>query len=706
MRKTIIIMTICGWLLAGGAVAVPGAGEVHVFNVLNYGAVGDDQTDNIEAFTACLKAVVAAGGGRMYLPAGVYRGGIVIPAVSKPIPSWITVEIVGESQPTPVFGTIGSFPLLKNGTIVKSLSKSGPAVISASSSPDSLYGGFSGVNVVIKNLDVRTYDDPGIGGIDLHYALQCHLENVFINTGVYNVQASKPTHGTRGLTTPACNNAALTILRNVVVTGYHTGILVNEHTDGDNIVVASNINGLEFVFAHHASRFGRVGTYRNTHHITVSGRHGFSIEQMNTEQPGPGQTDAQNVWQVLVSNINDPKNLGIADINYWVVEGNVGAVEKFTRNGGASIRARRIGSAPGHANAALIPDAGAANASSQYDAAHGADKARDGILASDDVQNFWASANGQDVGAWWQTDLGQIINIAEIQVHFRAFDGRYHFVPKTITFKLSDDGKDWRTAISKSADVPANNSVFSDKFYRYLINAKGRYVRLLFEDGTDDRVIDDKAVELVEVNVIKADAANEKAVGVRLPLDVPPVIGCWFWNTADREPENFKSFIDNIAKHTAFNILTESIRIGTRYMTDQDVIDATRKAADYARTKGIGIAPELGFWSSFPNAYPKEPLQMIRLVTANLADKGEVRVETSYETKWNHLQGWPFEVGPARVARVCSYVRGAQGIDPKTVEDITWACHVVLQDCEGEVPASLAALCKNWIRLDVPTPLK
>jgi hypothetical protein len=89
-----------------------------------------------------------------------------------------------------------------------------------------------------------------------------------------------------------------------------------------------------------------VGTYRNTHHITVSGKHGFSIEQMNTEQPGPGQTDTNNAWQALVSDINDPKNLGVADINYWVVEGNVGAVEKFTRNGGALIRARRIGSAP------------------------------------------------------------------------------------------------------------------------------------------------------------------------------------------------------------------------------------------------------------------------------------------------------------------------------------------------------------------------
>ena len=354
MRKTTVLITAGALLWVGAAFAVEGNGklsstvgtaEARVFNVLKYGAVGDDKTDNTAAFSACLKAVIAVGGGRMVLPAGVYRGGIVIPAVSKPMPSWITVEITGELEPTPVFGTIGSFPLLNNGVIVKSLSKAGPAVISASSSPASLYGGVSAVNVVIRNLDVRTYDDPGIGGIDLQYALQCRIENVFVNTGLYNVQASKPTHGTSGLITPAVNNAALTILRNVVVTGYHTGIVVNEHTDGDNIVVASNINGLEFRFAHHASRFGRVGTYRNTHHISVSGRHGFLIEQMNTEQPGPGQTDAKNAWQTLVSDVDDPKNLGIAEINYWVVEGNVGAVDRFTRNGGTSIQARRIGSA-------------------------------------------------------------------------------------------------------------------------------------------------------------------------------------------------------------------------------------------------------------------------------------------------------------------------------------------------------------------------
>jgi len=85
---------------------------------------------------------------------------------------------------------------------------------------------------------------------------------------------------------------------------------------------------------------------RCTHAIAVTGKHGFSIEQLDVEIAGPGQTDKNNEWQATAYNINDPDNLGIADINYWVVEGNVGAVEKFTRKGGASIQARRTGSAP------------------------------------------------------------------------------------------------------------------------------------------------------------------------------------------------------------------------------------------------------------------------------------------------------------------------------------------------------------------------
>jgi hypothetical protein len=344
-RKNLFDMTkltaifCCLWI-AGTAIVA--AGGERLFNAKDYGVVGDDKTDNTEAFSACLDAVIQEGGGCMLIPDGVYRGRIIIPGTKE----WITVEIVGESEPTPVFGTIGAFPFPKNGTIIKCLSETGAAVISAANTPEKLYFSFSGANVSLKNLDVRTYDNPGISGIDLKHAAQCKLENVFVNTDRYNVQASKPTHGTAGIITPACDNAALTILRNVIVTGYHSGILVNEHTDGDNINLASNVNGLEFAFANHASRFGRVGAQRCTRSVTVTGKHGFCIEQLDMEIAGHGQTDKDNKWQATDFNIYDPKNLGIGDINYWVVEGNVGAVEKFTRNGGEHIRARRIGSPP------------------------------------------------------------------------------------------------------------------------------------------------------------------------------------------------------------------------------------------------------------------------------------------------------------------------------------------------------------------------
>jgi hypothetical protein len=343
---------MCGPLAADGPVQLPeapnvssraGAVETKVFDVLRYGAMGDGKMDNTTAFSACLKAVIDAGGGRMYVPAGVYCGRIIIPAVESPV--LIALEITGESQPAPLFGTVGECKLLNNNTIIKSLATFGPAVISAIPA-GSQPGNFSGVHVVVKDLEVRTYNDPSIGGIDLEWVQQCRIENVVVNTGVYNVQASKPTHGTKGVVTPAINNGALTVLRNVIVTGFHTGIVVNEHTDGDNIVVASNINGLDFVKAYHASRFGRVGAYRCPNMLTVTGEHGFMIEQLNLEHDGPGEKNDNNIWQVTVNDINDPGNLGVADVNYWVVEGYVGISQVFTRNGGASIRARRIGSIP------------------------------------------------------------------------------------------------------------------------------------------------------------------------------------------------------------------------------------------------------------------------------------------------------------------------------------------------------------------------
>ena len=86
------------------------AAQTHAatFNAKDYGAVADDKTDNTAAFSKCVEAVIPAGGGKMYLPGrSLSRPDRHSPA--RRAASWITLEIVGESEPAPVWGTIGIF---------------------------------------------------------------------------------------------------------------------------------------------------------------------------------------------------------------------------------------------------------------------------------------------------------------------------------------------------------------------------------------------------------------------------------------------------------------------------------------------------------------------------------------------------------------------------------------------------------------------
>lgn len=72
--------------------------------------MGDDSTDNTAAFTACLNAIVAAGGGKMVLPDGVDQGRITVPpqvvrehtdADNIVVPATFTQKIVNRYYPTP-----------------------------------------------------------------------------------------------------------------------------------------------------------------------------------------------------------------------------------------------------------------------------------------------------------------------------------------------------------------------------------------------------------------------------------------------------------------------------------------------------------------------------------------------------------------------------------------------------------------------------
>jgi polygalacturonase len=81
MNVTKLIAILCCLLTIGVANASDRNGSL--FNAKDYGAVGDDETDNTEAFSECVKTIIKAGEGRMLIPDGVYRGKVIILGTQK-----------------------------------------------------------------------------------------------------------------------------------------------------------------------------------------------------------------------------------------------------------------------------------------------------------------------------------------------------------------------------------------------------------------------------------------------------------------------------------------------------------------------------------------------------------------------------------------------------------------------------------------------
>jgi hypothetical protein len=307
--------------------------------VADFGAVAGDNTAlqaaNTIVYDTILARMVRAGGGRMQFPAGIWHGKIRIPA--RPFPDWISIEIEGESRPDLIFGTVpAAWTLPTHRTILRSLDSVG-AVIYA----DSVAGpnNISFVHVSVKNLEVRTYDNPHINGIDLFYTQQCASDWVVVGTGLYNPNCSQPTVFSKGFVTSGFNNAACNRITNTLVYGYNDGFYINEHTSGDNLKVAACNNGLNFRAANHGSFIGFVDAMNCPNVITVGGIHRFVIGLISTEHFNSG-------WQMTVNDLYDPGNVGYGKITWDAVTAAGGPDHTFTKTGGIHVKCDEAGFFP------------------------------------------------------------------------------------------------------------------------------------------------------------------------------------------------------------------------------------------------------------------------------------------------------------------------------------------------------------------------
>ena len=95
------------------------------------------------------------------------------------------------------------------------------------------------------------------------------------------------------------------------------------------------------------------------------------------------------------------------------------------------------------------------------------------------------------------------------------------------------------------------------------------------------------------------DAPPARSVQVELPNQEHnavkqswPGIGCWFWTKEEFQPDGYKRFLDLHYKHSAFRLLTTSIRFPVE-VTDPKVHEQIRLASVYARQRDMAIVMDL-----------------------------------------------------------------------------------------------------------------
>lgn len=277
-------------------------GDLLGIDLRDFGITGGTGHDFTAEFNNAILQAKAAGGGRIVCPTGIIDCNPFLPAYAfdNATTQLIPIEIVGAGFPSMLFGTKGSNPMASKGcTILRSVATTGDVIAVASSTSD-----FSCYALSLKNLVVRAMDNPTVGGVNAKQAIHLHAENVMVETGVYSRQAAQPTHTTVGLWPPKLNNGALNVLRNVSVSGFDTGLAVEEHTFGDYVNVTACIKALAFQTAYHSSAFSRLQVQDCTKILYAdSGTHRTEIGELGIEYAAAGRG-----WQETTYAIDDASN--------------------------------------------------------------------------------------------------------------------------------------------------------------------------------------------------------------------------------------------------------------------------------------------------------------------------------------------------------------------------------------------------------------
>jgi hypothetical protein len=255
----------------------------------------------------------------------------------------ITVMLIGEVAPPPIFSVVGGTTTPDQHVIIESeLNTVGGAMIGGWG-PVGSYLDYTFLQVVIRNLAFRLPPNPNMTALDLEHVTGVDVDQVVVDAGQYFVDdMDEPTEASSyGTKFPGRANGATTRVGLFGVAGYYNAFRTSEHFQADYINIFGCKFPAEFIVADHASQIKRMGTYHCPHGPKWSGEHYVQIQQIDYEHAQPGAP----AWTANVDDLFDPSNLGFGELCWHTVTGNVGITHTFTRNGGKNITVRELGSA-------------------------------------------------------------------------------------------------------------------------------------------------------------------------------------------------------------------------------------------------------------------------------------------------------------------------------------------------------------------------
>jgi hypothetical protein len=239
-----------------------------IFNVEDYGAVGDGVTDDFPAVQRAWNAMLNSGGsGQVYFPrAVVYRcvvdDQVVVGAggqyAALPLPAratdnshpklWYGIAGVGEAYSTREYPGAGSTTAKNTTSTVILVDYSTPFAWDDTNGHPSFIGApdvdagnnFTNLHFTVDHITMRQPDNPSLCGINLETCVTARVEDFCADVDVALDASSEPTHATGvPLLLPKTGNAINVAVRKYLAWGYYAGYPITEHCDADSLEIVA-----------------------------------------------------------------------------------------------------------------------------------------------------------------------------------------------------------------------------------------------------------------------------------------------------------------------------------------------------------------------------------------------------------------------------------------------------------------------------------